>query len=62
VFNLHNFDLRDIFQEHDPGIKQELPYMIKQKEKKDLELGFEWHLKPLTRYSYIAMWCNQFLF
>jgi hypothetical protein len=23
-FNLHDFDLHDVFQEHNPGIKQEL--------------------------------------
>jgi hypothetical protein len=25
VFNLHNFDLRDIFQECNPGVKLDLP-------------------------------------
>jgi hypothetical protein len=25
VFNLHNFNLYDFFQEHNPGIKRDLP-------------------------------------
>jgi len=28
VLNLHDFDLRDVFQERNPGIKQDLPVHV----------------------------------
>jgi hypothetical protein len=27
VFDLLDFDLRDVFQEHDAGVKREIPYI-----------------------------------
>jgi len=30
VFNLHDFDLHDVFQEHIPGTKRNLPVFAQQ--------------------------------